>query len=320
MGEDRSVTVNKLERADWLERASAPDLADELDRAYERCRVLHARYGRTYYRATRLLPAWKRRHVHALYGFARFADEIVDGFDGASADARAARLHAWSDALEQGLAGGAVHDAVLPAVIHTIAVFDLIPADFTLFLRSMAMDLTVTRYETYGDLLDYMEGSAAVIGAMMLPLLGAQDQSAALEPARELGRAFQLTNFIRDVAEDLGRGRVYLPQEDLRRFGVTDAGLAAAVAAGFATPQIKSLITYECRRARQHYRSAATGIGLLTPGSRACIRTAFRLYRGILDEIERADGDVIARRAMVPTARRLALAAASLANWRVPTR
>ena len=207
---------------------------------------------------------------------------------------------------------------MLPAVIHTIAVFDLDPADFTLFLRSMAMDLTVTRYETYADLLDYMEGSAAVIGAMMLPLLGARDQAAALGPARELGRAFQLTNFIRDVAEDLRRGRVYLPQEDLRRFGVTDAGLAAAVAAGSATPQIKSLIGYEVSRAREHYRSAAPGIGLLAPGSRACIRTAFRLYQGILDEIERADGDVIARRATVPPARRFALVAVSLVPRRCP--
>jgi phytoene synthase len=209
---------------------------------------------------------------------------------------------------------------VLPAVIHTIAVFDLDPADFTVFLRSMAMDLTVTRYETYADLLDYMEGSAAVIGAMMLPLLGARDRDAALGPARELGRAFQLTNFIRDVAEDLRRGRVYLPQEDLRRFGVTNAGLAAAVAAGAATPQIKGLIGYEVSRAREHYRSAAAGIGLLAPGSRACIRTAFRLYQGILNEIERADGDVIARRATVPPARRLALVAAGVGRRRVPTR
>jgi phytoene synthase len=297
-----------------------PDGADDLARSYERCRALHARHGRTYYQATHLLPAWKRRHVHALYGFARFADEIVDGFDGAIPEVRAARLAAWSDALDVSLAGGPVHDAVLPAVIHTIAVFDLDPADFTLFLRSMAMDLTVTRYETYADLLDYMEGSAAVIGAMMLPLLGARDRDAALGPARELGRAFQLTNFIRDVAEDLRRGRVYLPQEDLRRFGVTDAGLAAAVAAGSATPQIKRLIGYEVSRAREHYRSAAAGIGMLAPGSRACIRTAFRLYQGILDEIERADGDVIARRAMVPPARRLALVAAGVGRRRVPTR
>jgi 15-cis-phytoene synthase len=320
MGEDRSVTANGLDRADQHDPVSMPDRADDLDRAYERCRALHARYGRTYYRATRLLPAWKRRHVHALYGFARFADEIVDGFDGTVPEVRAARLAAWSDALEDGLVGGPVNDAVLPAVIHTIAVFDLDPADFTLFLRSMTMDLTVTRYETYADLLDYMEGSAAVIGAMMLPLLGARDRSMALEPARELGRAFQLTNFIRDVAEDLRRGRVYLPQEDLRRFGVTDAGIAAAVAAGSATPQIKSLIGYEVIRARQHYRSAATGIDLLAPGSRACIRTAFRLYQGILDEIEHADGDVIARRATVRPVRRLSLTVAGLARRRVPTR
>ena len=297
-----------------------PDGTDDLDRSYERCRVLHARYGRTYYRATRLLPAWKRRHVHALYGFARFADEIVDSFDAALPEARAARLAAWSDALEAGLAGGPINDAVLPAVIHTIAVFDLDPADFTLFLRSMTMDLTVARYETYTDLLDYMEGSAAVIGAMMLPLLGARDRAAALGPARELGRAFQLTNFIRDVAEDLRRGRVYLPQADLHRFGVTDAALADAVAAGSATPQIKSLIGYEVSRAREHYRAAATGIGMLAPGSRACIRTAFRLYQGILDEIERADGDVIARRATVPPARRFGLVAVSLAPWPVRTR
>ena len=326
MGEDRSVTANGLDRADRPDRAiqhdpvSMPDGADDLTRSYERCRALHARYGRTYYRATRLLPAWKRRHVHALYGFARFADEIVDSFDAASPEARAVRLATWSDALEAGLAGRPMNDAVLPAVIHTIAVFDLDPADFTLFLRSMTMDLTVTRYETYADLLDYMEGSAAVIGAMMLPLLGARDRAAALGPARELGRAFQLTNFIRDVAEDLRRGRVYLPQEDLRRFGLTDADLAAAVAVGSATPQIKSLIGYEVSRAREHYRSAATGIGMLAPGSRACIRTAFRLYQGILDEIERADGDVVARRATVPPARRFALVAMSLVRRPIPTR
>src|SRR5262249_55584716 len=149
------------------------------------------------------------------------------------------------------------------------------------FLRSMAMDLRVTRYETYADLLDYMEGSAAAIGAMMLPVLGADDLAAAGGPARALGGAFQLTNFIRDVADDHGRGRIYLPQADLRRFGVTDAGLEAAVAAGSATQEIKSLIRYECQRAQEHYRAAAVGIPMLSPKSRACIRTAYRLYRGI---------------------------------------
>jgi phytoene synthase len=290
---------------------------DELDRAYERCRALHARHGHTYYRATRLLPAWKRRHVHALYGFARTADEIVDAVDGAAPAVRAERLAAWGRAFEAGLAGRTVDDPVLVAVLHTIAVFDLDPTDFTLFLRSMAMDLTVSSYETYDDLLGYMEGSAAVIGAMMLPVLGTVDRARAIGPARELGRAFQLTNFIRDVAEDLRRGRVYLPQSDLRAFGVTSEGLDAAVAAGSATGEIKDLIRYEVSRARAHYRAAAPGIDLLVPGSRACMRTAYRLYQGILDEIQRADGDVIRRRARVPAARRAAIVAACLASRRV---
>jgi phytoene synthase len=280
--------------------------------AYERCRVLHQCHGRTYYRATRLLPAWKRRHVHALYGFARYADEIVDSFDAATPAERADRLAAWSATFTAGLAGAPVDDPVLPAVLHTIEVFQLDRADFALFLRSMAMDLTVARYPTYVDLLAYMEGSAAVIGAMMLPVLGSTDPAAAIGPARELGRAFQLTNFIRDVGEDLRRGRIYLPGEDLDRFGVSEQDLAAAVAAGAATRGIRRLVAYECERARVHYRAAAPGIGLLHPGSRACIGAAYRLYQAILDEIARADHDVLRRRAVVSRPRQLSLVAGCL--------
>jgi phytoene synthase len=286
---------------------------DSLAASYERCRDLHRRHGRTYYLATRFLPAWKRRHVHALYGFARYADEIVDEIGPATPAARAAALDAWGATFLDGLAGGPVDDPLLPAVLHTIEVFQLDRADFALFLRSMSMDLTVTRYATYADLLDYMEGSAAVIGAMMLPVLGAADLGAAIEPARELGRAFQLTNFIRDVAEDLGRGRVYLPQADLAAFGVTEDSLAAAVAAKRATPTIKELISYEIERARCHYRAAEPGIAMLDPSSRPCIRAAYRLYQQILDQIEAADGDVCAQRAVVPRRRQIAVAASCLA-------
>ena len=162
----------------------------------------------------------------------------------------------------------------------------------------MAMDLTVTSYPTYDDLLDYMEGSAAVIGTMMLPILGSPDPAAAREPARQLGLAFQLTNFIRDVAEDLDRGRVYLPDEDLAEFGVTRADLADATAG--TTPKIKDLIAYEVERAREHYAAAAPGIPCSSPASQACMRTAYPLYGGILDEVDAAGYDVFARRATVP--------------------
>jgi 15-cis-phytoene synthase len=285
---------------------------DDLTGAYARCRALHRTHGRTYYLATRLLPAWKRRHVHALYGFTRYADDIVDKVR--SGAERAARLKAWSAGFLAGLAGEQVDDPLLPAVLHTIEVFDIDRADFATFLRSMAMDLTVTRYATYADLLSYMDGSAAVIGTMMLPILGSADPAAAREPARQLGLAFQLTNFIRDVAEDLDRGRVYLPRADLDRFGVTPDDLAAAAAAGRAGAAVKELVAFEIQRARKHYAAAAAGIPLLEPSSQACIRAAYCVYGAILVEIERQDYDVFARRAVVPARTRLATAARCLAT------
>jgi len=277
-----------------------PDLAQ----AYARCRELHKRHGHTYFLATRLLPAWKRRHVHALYGFTRFADEIVDRTEALRPAERAERLAEFAGRFRR----GDTDDPLLPAVLHTIAVFDMDREDFTKFLRSMAMDLTVTGYAAYDDLLDYMAGSAAAIGTMMLPILGSSDPVAAREPARQLGLAFQLTNFIRDVAEDLDRGRVYLPLEHLDAFGVTRADLEQRA----ATPKIKALIRYEVSLAHQHYQAAAPGIPLLNPGSQACMRTAFRLYAGILDEVVAADYDVFIRRATVPRRRRAAVALASV--------
>ncbi|MEV4535378.1 phytoene/squalene synthase family protein [Asanoa sp. NPDC049518] len=280
--------------------------------SYERCRDLHKQHGRTYYLATRLLPAWKRRHVHALYGFTRYADEIVDRTDDLAPEDRAAELAKWSERFVAGLHGAPVDDPLLPAVLHTIAVFDLDRDDFASFLRSMAMDLTVTSYATYEDLLDYMEGSAAVIGTMMLPILGSSDPGGARGPARQLGLAFQLTNFIRDVGEDLYRGRTYLPDEDLDKFAVTRADLAGAVTRRAATTPIKNLIAYEVERARLHYAAAAPGVGMLAPGSRSCIRAAYTLYGGILDEVVAADYDVFVRRATVPNRRRAAVAARAL--------
>ncbi|WP_328341345.1 phytoene/squalene synthase family protein [Micromonospora sp. NBC_00421] len=284
----------------------------DLTAAYARCQELHRHHGRTYYLATRLLPAWKRRHVHALYGFTRYADEIVDRTEDLPPAERAARLDAWGSRFVAGLHGDPVDDPLLPAVLHTIAVFDLDRADFASFLRSMAMDLTVMSYPTYDDLLDYMEGSAAVIGTMMLPILGSSDPVAAREPARQLGFAFQLTNFIRDVAEDLDRGRTYLPDEDLAKFNVTTEDLRAAQAAGRSTDRIRDLIEYEVTRAQAHYAAAAPGITLLAPASQACMRTAYALYGGILDEVAAQDFDVFVTRAVVPQRRRLAVAAKAL--------
>jgi 15-cis-phytoene synthase len=288
-----------------------------LGAAYERCRQLHARHGRTYYLATLLLPRWKRRHVHALYGFARYADEIVDDLASTLDRAGQARaLRAWGERFFAGLHGAPTDDPVLPAVLHTVRAFDLEVADFEKFLDAMAMDLVRDGYPTYQDLLGYMEGSAAVIGTMMAPILESSDPPAAREHARQLGLAFQLTNFIRDVAEDLRRGRVYLPQADLDRFGVRRADLAA----GQATRELRELLAFEVERARAHYRAARPGVELLAPSSRPCIEVAFALYGGILDEIERAGYQVLGGRVRVPRRRRLGVAGRHWAAARAAAR
>ena len=154
------------------------------------------------------------------------------------------------------------------------------PECFDRFFGAMAMDLTTSRYETWEDLLGYMEGSAAVIGEMMLPVLEPTSPEAK-EPARSLGLAFQLTNFLRDVDEDLDRGRVYLPQEDLRAVRGRPAPTRGA------TPEWRALMAYEIERNRALYAFADTGIAMLPPRSARCVGAARVLYAQILDRIER---------------------------------
>ena len=237
--------------------AARPGLAE----AYARSRAINREHGRSYYLATRLLPARKRPHVHALYGFTRWADDIVDAPDDTTSEQRQARLEQWGTAFLAGLAGSAVTDPLLPAVLHTIDTYQLDLEDFDKFLRSMAMDLKVTSYAAYDDLLGYMDGSAAAVGCMMLPILGVvpgADRAAAREAARQLGLAFQLTNFIRDVREDLDRGRIYLPEQDLAAFGASPELLLRDARAGRASGPVKAVIAYECERAYSHYAAAAT--------------------------------------------------------------
>ena len=290
----------------------------ELRSAYDTCRGLHAAHGRTYYLATRMLPAWKRPYVHALYGFARFADELVDGHESATPAGQGqadAALRELEDGLLRVLADPAApiepgtRGEVLAAVADTAARWGLPAENFTTFLGAMRMDLTVREYETWDDLLSYVEGSAAVIGLQMLPILEPSSRTAAAY-ARDLGIAFQLANFLRDVGEDLRRGRIYLPQESLRLFGVTREQLLTGVVDG----RVRRLLAHEIARCREIFRSAEPGIRLLHPTSRDCIRTAYVLYGGILDAIEAADYQVLDRRVSVTVPRRLAVAAPAF--WR----
>ena len=277
-----------------------------LEDSFERCRQLNKKSGTTYYWSTELLPRVKRHYVHALYGFCRYADDIVDDLGPVPVEQRAAALRSFGDRFLDDLASGRSDDLVCRAVVHTARAFDLSAEPFQRFLRSMEMDLTVDRYETFDDLLVYMDGSAAVIGELMVPILEPVSPEA-ITRARDLGIAFQLTNFLRDVAEDLQRGRVYLPQEDVRKLDAE-----SAFAERRSTPGFRDLMAFEIERTRVYYLSGDIGVGLLRGRAQRCVMAARSLYGGILDQIEAVDHDVWQARVRVPGWRKVATGAGLL--------
>ncbi|MFF6783408.1 squalene/phytoene synthase family protein [Streptomyces sp. NPDC012510] len=285
--------------------------------AYLRCRRLNARHGRTYFLATRLLPAARRPAVHALYGFARWADDIVDDVGESAAPAqRAAALDRLETRLRQALDGDpAAGEPVVLAVSDTAARYAIAPIHFTDFLASMRSDLTVGAYATYDDLYTYMHGSAAVIGLQILPVLGTVGPQAEAAPyAAALGVAFQLTNFLRDVGEDLDRGRVYVPEDLLTAHGVDRDLLHWSRSTGRRDRRITAALRAAEAMTRAVYRQAAPGLPLLDPVARPCIRAAYVLYGGILDAIADDGYPVLHRRAAVSRRRRAAVAADGLAR------
>lgn len=294
--------------------------------AYTRCRALNARHGRTYFLATRLLPPDRRPAVHALYGFARWADDIVDAFGGdgrhgggdgggcgGDVARRAAALDRLADDLAHGLAGGPGAAPVVAALADTSRRYAIDHRHFADFLAAMRSDLTVTEYACYDELRGYMHGSAAVIGLQMLPVLGTVVPREEAAPyAAELGVAFQLTNFLRDVGEDLDRGRIYVPLDLLTAHGVDRELLRRCRDTGRTDRRITAALRAFEALTRAAYRRAAPGVPMLDPVARPCIRTAFVLYEGILDAVAADGWAVLHRRAVVPRRRRALVAADGL--------
>lgn len=283
----------------------AAGIADPSLRAsYERCKRLNAEHGKTYYLATLLLPPRKRPYVHALYGFARYADEIVDDLSSTLTDQEKSDwLGRWGDGILADIRRGRSHDPVGRALVDTVRTWEIPVEHFEAFLHSMRMDLTVTEYPTYDDLYEYVYGSAAVIGLQMVPILEPTSDEA-FARAKDLGVAFQLANSIRDVGEDLRRGRVYLPLDELAQHGVTRETLERRQ----ATPAVKAALADQIRRVRELEEQSRPGIAMLAPDSQPCIEAARILYCGIVDEVERIDYEVFTTRATVPLRRRLAVA------------
>jgi len=288
-----------------VDELTAAGITDpDLRASYLECKRLNSLHGKTYYLATLLLPKAKRPHVHALYGFARYADEIVDDLSSTfTIPEKAEVLKVWGEKVLEDIRLGRSDDHVGRALVDTVQRFNIPIEHFEAFLHSMTMDLTVTEYQSYDDLMEYVYGSAAVIGLQMVPILGVSNPKA-YEAAQKLGIAFQLANFIRDVSEDLDRGRIYLPLDDLKAADVSKEMLAAKK----LTPEIKQALQYQIERVRRLQREAAEGITLLDPVSQPCINAASELYCGIVDEVEKINYEIFTHRAKTSTWRRLKVA------------
>ena len=288
-----------------MDELSAAGITDPLLRAsYEECKRLNSLHGKTYYLATLLLPKHKRPFVHALYGFARYADEIVDDLESPlSIEEKTELLKNWSDGILADIARGSSQDHIGRALIDTVNRFNIPIDTFRAFIHSMTMDLSISEYQTFDDLMEYVYGSASVIGLQMVPILGPLSPQA-YEAAENLGTAFQLANFIRDVGEDLDRGRIYLPIQELADHGVSYEMLNDRV----VTPQIRNALKAQIQRVRDLQAEAAPGIMQLEASSRACIEAASELYCGIVDEVEKIDYQIFTKRATTSTWRRLRVA------------
>jgi phytoene synthase len=264
------------------ELVAAGILDSELQKSYLECKRLNSLHGKTYYLATLLLPKHKRPFVHALYGFARFADEIVDNLDSQlSISERRSELEQWSNQILQDLKLGQSKDHVGRALVDTVRRFQIPISYFEAFLHSMSMDLEVREYRNYAELSEYVYGSAAVIGLEMVEILGMKpgEETPTRIAAEKLGIAFQLANFIRDVGEDLDRGRVYLPLDELAAFDVDRAMLERRI----VTPQIIEALKFQIARVRKLQVEAGAGIVNLSPDSRPCIEAASELCTTSLD-------------------------------------
>jgi phytoene synthase len=280
-----------------------------LAESYELCRKVQKAHSRTYYFSTRLFPAEVRPHVHALYAFMRYADEIVDTPHDLPLDAQLSVLEEFEAETMGALSGESVPNPVLRAFADTVRSCVIEPETITAFMESMKMDTRVFRYQTFSDLEVYTYGSAAVVGLMMCRVVGVAEGKA--DPhAEALGIAMQLSNFLRDVGEDWRRGRVYLPLEDLAQFGYTERDLAS----GVVDERFVALMRFEIERARRLYEVADEGMGYIPRGRRFPVIVARELYAEILERIEAQRYDVFSRRAQVSRPAKLLVAARCAAS------
>ena len=290
---------------------SPPPLAPALEEAYESCRRETAEWAKTFYLGTLLLPPVKRRAIWAIYVWCRRTDELMDS--PAAQALKAATLLERLDAWEQrtrGLFEGRAADGFERVMVDTFERFPQPLQAYLDMIEGQRMDVIKHRYADFAELKLYCYRVAGTVGLMTQAVMGLDpayttapwsEQPDPTEAAVALGIANQLTNILRDVGEDRGRGRIYLPQEDLERFGYSEAELLS----GTLNDNWRALMAFQLARARSWFERSEAGVRWLSADARWPVWTSLRLYRGILDAIERRDCDVFNHRAFVPTAGKL---------------
>jgi len=257
-------------------------------RSYAWCERLARREAGNFYHAFRVLPSPQRRAMSALYSFLRITDDIADG-PGTATD-RQGPLDDWRHALDQALHGRYRHP-LHPAFHHTVQTYGIPREYLEAAIDGVSMDLSPVAYRTFADLYHYCYRVASVVGLSCIHIWGYSDPMAK-EHAEKAGIAFQLTNILRDLGEDAGRDRIYLPAEELDRFDYR----AGRLADGERDERFRALMGFQVARARRYYDEGQQLLPLLAPPGQAVFQVMVRTYRGLLDEIERRDYDVFSQR------------------------
>ena len=270
--------------------------SENSEQCYRRAAFATAAGSKSFHFATRFFPPRLARAAHAVYWFCRHTDDLVD--EAPSAEAGSVALEEWEQALARAWEAGGSADPILRIFVETAHGFG-IPREYPFgLIEGMRMDLRGTHYTDFESLRVFCYHVASVVGLMMCHVIGFRDPAPA--HAIDLGIAMQLTNILRDVGEDLRRGRIYLPAEDLERFGYRAEDLRA----GVIDDRFRALIRFQMGRAEAYYLRAEPGIAMLHTDGRFAVRVAAEVYRGILREIERNGYDVFERRAVVPPSRK----------------
>ena len=281
-----------------------------LEESYALCGRIARQTGKNFYYSFLVMPREKRAAMCAIYAFMRRSDDIADG--AANPAVALDGLRRWREQVDAALKNGQASEPILPALADTVRRYRIPQRHFHELLDGTEMDQTTTRYATFDELYKYCYRVASAVGLVVLPVFGYKDE-AALVPAEACGIAFQLTNILRDVKEDAQMGRIYLPQEDLRRFGVSEDDILNAR----STPQFLEMMKFEAARAREFYRKAQPLVDMIDVDSRGTLAVMIAIYGGILDKIEDNNFAVFRERIRLSTAEKLWIVSKNWVGYRL---